>query len=114
MFDGPLSPTWAQRLLEKCLTSVKFYGFNMCKIPAITNLGHFMNIGFYFRKDQVHFEDALEVDMMLGTAMISSKRNTQAVELLRNRVQAKYIAQIEHCLGMIQGRNECILSNDSK
>lgn len=62
----------------------------------------------------MHFEDALEVDMMLGTLMISSKRNTQAVELLRNRVQAKYIAQIEHCLGMIQGRNECILSNDSK
>lgn len=58
----------------------------MSKIPAITNLAHLMNIAFYLRKERVHYEDALEVDYMLGTLLISSKRNTQAVELLRNKV----------------------------
>lgn len=58
----------------------------MSKIPVITNLSHLMNISFYLKKDQIFLEDALEVDFMLGTLLISSKRNTQAIELLRNKV----------------------------
>jgi len=64
----------------------------MNKIPAITNLSHLMNTSFYLRKDMVHLEDALEVDFLLGTLYISSKRNTQAIELLRNKVQGPYLA----------------------
>ena len=50
-----------------------------------------MNCSFYLRKDKINLEDALEVDFMQGTLLISSKRNTQAVELLRNKVQAPYL-----------------------
>lgn len=50
-----------------------------------------MNTSFYLRKDQIHLEDALEVDFLLGALYVSSKRNTQAVELYRNRVQAPYL-----------------------
>jgi hypothetical protein len=53
-----------------------------------------MNCSFYLRKDKINLEDALEVDFMQGTLLISSKRNTQAVELLRNKVQAPYLKQI--------------------
>lgn len=67
---------WAQRLLTLVLQAVKVTGFNMSKIPAITNLSHLMNTSFYLKKDKIHLEDALEVDFMLGTLMISSKRNT--------------------------------------
>jgi hypothetical protein len=48
----------------------------MSKIPAITNLSHLMNISFNLKKDQIYLEDALEVDFLLGTLLISSKRNT--------------------------------------
>lgn len=77
----------------------------MSKIPAITNLSHLMNTSFYLKKDKVHLEDALEVDFMLGTLMISSKRNTQAIELLRNKVQAPYLQQIEHNIARVQGKS---------
>jgi hypothetical protein len=96
---------WAQRLLTLVLQAVKITGFNMSKIPAITNLSHLMNTSFYLKKDKVHLEDALEVDFMLGTLMISSKRNTQAIELLRNKVQAPYLHQIEHNIARVQGKS---------
>lgn len=86
MFDGPIQPLWAQKLLQQCIGAVKITGFNMCKIPAITNLSHLMNASFYLKKDMVHYEDALEVDYLFGTQLIASKRNTQAIELLRNKV----------------------------
>jgi hypothetical protein len=78
----------------------------MNKIPAITNLAHLMNTSFYLRKDKVHLEDALEVDFLQGTLLISSKRNTQAVELLRNKVQAPYLKQIEANLARLSGRDD--------
>lgn len=78
----------------------------MNKIPAITNLAHLMNTSFYLRKDKVHLEDALEVDFLQGTLLISSKRNTQAVELLRNKVQAPYLKQIEANLARLAGRDD--------
>lgn len=84
------------------LQSVKVVGFNTNKIPAITNLAHLMNCSFYLRKDKVNLEDALEVDYMQGTLLISSKRNTQAVELLRSRVQTIYLKQIEVNLSKLQ------------
>ena len=91
IFEGNDMQLWAKRLLQKVLTQIKLTGFNMSKIPAITNLSHLMNTSFQLRKERVHYEDALEVDYMLGTLLISSKRNTQAVELLRNKVQSKYL-----------------------
>lgn len=48
----------------------------MSKIPAITTLSHLMNTSFSLRKGNAHLEDALEVDFLLGTLLISSKRNT--------------------------------------
>lgn len=116
IFEGSDMHVWARRLLQKTLTQVKLTGFNMSKIPAITNLAHLMNTSFYLRKERVHYEDALEVDYMLGTLLISSKRNTQAVELLRNKVQAPYLRQVEHNIAQVQGKSETssILSNDSK
>lgn len=86
LFEGTSHAAWAQKLLTLVLQAVKITGFNMSKIPAITNLAHLMNTSFYLKKDKIHVEDALEVDFMLGTLMISSKRNTQAIELLRNKV----------------------------
>lgn len=64
-----------------------------------------MNTSFYLKKDKIHLEDALEVDFLLGTLMISSKRNTQAIEVLRNKVQAPYLHQIEHNIARVQGKS---------
>lgn len=86
LFEGTNQAVWAKRLLTLVLQAIKITGLNMSKIPAITNLSHLMNTSFYLKKDRVHLEDALEVDFMLGTLMISSKRNTQAIEVLRNKV----------------------------
>jgi len=63
----------------------------MNKIPAITNLAHLMNVSFYLRKDKALVEENIEVDFLLGTLLISSKRNTQAIEVLRNKVQNPYL-----------------------
>jgi len=101
LFEGTSHAVWAQRLLSQVLQAVKITGFNMSKIPAITNLSYLMNTSFYLKKDKVHLEDALEVDFMLGTLMVSSKRNTQAIELLRNKVQAPYLHQIEHNIAKV-------------
>lgn len=54
-----------------------------------------MNSSFYLRKDKYYLEDNLEVDFILGTLLVSSKRNTQAVEILRNKVQSVYLKQID-------------------
>jgi len=78
------------------------------KIPAITNLAHLMNTSFYLRKHKTFLEDALEVDMLLGTLLISSKRNTQAIEVLRNRVQTIYLQQIDMNLSRLQGKEATI------
>jgi len=89
VLEGLLT-NFSQHHIPKCmqtlLTSIKVVGFNTMKIPAITNLAHLMNTSFYLRKDTLYKEDALEVDTLLGTLLISSKRNTQALEVLRNRV----------------------------
>lgn len=106
LFEGTNESQWAARLLQLVLLSIKIIGFNMNKIPAITNLAHLMNTSFYLRKDKVHLEDALEVDFLQGTLLISSKRNTQAVELLRNKVQAPYLRQIEANLARLSGRDD--------
>jgi hypothetical protein len=105
LFDGTTHAAWAQKLLTLVLLAIKITGFNMSKIPAITNLAHLMNPSFDLKKDKTHLEDALEVDFMLGTLMISSKRNTQAIELLRNKVQAPYLRQIEHNIAKVQGKS---------
>jgi len=47
----------------------------MNKIPAITNLAHLMNVSFSLRKDKAYLEETIEVDFLLGTLLISSKRN---------------------------------------
>ena len=86
--------------------SIKVVGFSMNKIPAITNLSHLMNISFYLRQERIYLEDALEVDFLLGTLLISSKRNTQAVELLRNRVQKPYLKQIEANYAKLSGKED--------
>jgi len=45
--------------------------------------------------------------------LISSKRNTQAIELLRNKVQAPYLRQIQHNISLIQGvKQEEEIKND--
>jgi hypothetical protein len=67
---------WANKLFSTVLSSIKIIGFNTNKIPAITNLAHLMNCSFYLRKEKINLEDALEVDFMQGTLLISSKRNT--------------------------------------
>ncbi len=94
----------------------------MTKIPAITNLSHLMNTSFYLRKDKTHLEDAIEVDFLLGTLLISSKRNTQAIEVLRNKVGIVYLKQVEAYLGKLGGqddrrssrRQSAILSSDDR
>ena len=86
IFEGTNPNIWAVKLLQTVIQSIKIIGFNTSKIPAITNLAHLMNISFYLRKEKRNLEDALEADFMQGTILISSKRNTQAVELLRNKV----------------------------
>jgi hypothetical protein len=45
-----------------------------------------MNTSFLLKKDKYYLEDTIEVDFLLGTLLISSKRNTQAVEVLRGKV----------------------------
>lgn len=86
---------WATRLLKHVLASIKVIGINTNKIPAITNLSHLMNISFDLRKEQIYVEDSLEVNLLLGALLVSSKRNTQAIEVLRNKVQRVYLQQIE-------------------
>ena len=75
IFEGTNMNIWANKLLSCVLSSIKVIGFNTGKIPAITNLAHFMNCSFYLRKDKNNLEDALEVDYIQGTLLISSKRN---------------------------------------
>lgn len=93
-FEGQNVNSWAQRLLKQVVQSIKIIGFNTHKIPAITNLSHFMNISFYLRKEKHYQQEILEVDLLLGTLLISSKRNLQAIEVLRNKVQSIYLKQI--------------------
>ena len=76
LFEGNNRNNWAQRLMKQIITSIKVIGFNMNKIPAITNLSHFMNTSFYLKKEKQYLEDVLEIDFLLGTLLISSKRNT--------------------------------------
>lgn len=95
LFEGQNINIWASKLLKYVLQSIKIIGFNTNKIPAITNLSHLMNSSFYLRKDKYYLEDNLEVDFILGTLLVSSKRNTQAVEILRNKVQSVYLKQID-------------------
>lgn len=94
LFEGNVHQ-WAYRLLKTVLASIKVIGFSINKIPAITNLSHFMNVSFYLKKDKCHIEETIEVDFLLGTLLISSKRNTQAIEVLRNKVQQIYLQQIQ-------------------
>lgn len=95
LFEGTNMNMWATRLLKQVVQSIKIHGFNTHKIPAITNLAHLMNIDFSLKKEKIYLEDTLEVNILLGTLLISSKRNTQAIEVLRSKVQSVYLKQIE-------------------
>jgi len=74
------------------------------------------------RKGKTHLEDAVEVEFLLGTLLISSKRNTQAIEVLRNKVQIVYLKQIEAHLAKLGGQDgprsnqeqSAILSSDDR
>ena len=94
LFESSNMNLWAQKLLKHVMLSFKVIGFNLNKLPAITNLSHLMNISFYLKKAGCYLQDQVEVDFLLGTLLISSKRNTQAVEVLRSRVQNVYLEQI--------------------
>jgi len=112
LFEGANMNAWAMRLVKQVLCSIKVIGFNLNKIPAITNLSHLMNTSFYLRKEKHYLEDCIEVDFLLGTLLISSKRNTQAVEVLRGKVQAVYLEQIEANVARLQGSGEIMSSDD--
>ena len=113
MFEGSNMNKWAFRLLKQVLSSIKIIGFNMNKIPAITNLAHLMNSSFYLRKDPWYLEDRIEVDFLLSTLLISSKRNTQALEVLRNKVQSVYLKQIEVNITKLNNQEQ-IMSSDER
>ena len=50
----------------------------------------FMNESFYLKKEKC-FNDAMEIDLLVGILMISNKRFTQASEIFR-KIQAFHIA----------------------
>lgn len=57
------------------LDKIVVYGFNANSIPAITNLTYFMNQSFYMRKSKKPYQ-AEEVDYLVGTLMVTTKRAT--------------------------------------
>lgn len=77
-----LNDSWYLRLIHRSIKSIKFVGFNMNHVPAITNMTLFMNESFSLKKDK-HFNDANEIDFLVGVLMISNKRHTQASEIFR-------------------------------
>ena len=57
-------------------------------------------------------QDQVEIDFLLGTLLISSKRNTQAVEVLRSKVQNIYLEQISANLQRLKSSSEIMSSED--
>ena len=57
-------------------------------------------------------QDQVEIDFLLGTLLISSKRNTQAVEVLRSKVQNVYLEQISANLQRLKSSSEIMSSED--
>lgn len=113
LFEGQNVALWASRLVQHVLQNIKIIGFNMNKVPAITNLAHLMNMSFELRREKTRVEDALEVDFLLGTLLISTKRNTQAVEVLRSKVQKPYLQQVQINLDRLQ-RDELGIEDKQK
>ena len=72
------------------------YGFNVNAIPAITNLTYLMNQAFFLRKHKKHYQ-AQDVDCLIGTLLITTKRATQAAEFFR-RIQNAIIKKINRNL----------------
>jgi hypothetical protein len=54
----------------------------MTAIPAITNLTYFMNLAFNLRENGFQ-EQANQVDFLVATLLITTKRANQAAEVLR-------------------------------
>lgn len=68
--------------LARFIDRIIVFGFNCNSIPAITNLTYFMNQTLYMRKSKKR-QQADEIDFLVGSLMISTKRATQAGEFFR-------------------------------
>ena len=78
--------------MGRFIDKIVVFGFNCNSIPAITNLTYFMNQVLYMRKSK-KWQQAEEIDFLVGSLMISTKRATQAGEFFR-RTEANYLKQI--------------------
>ena len=68
--------------LGRFIDKIVVYGFNCNSIPAITNLTYFMNQSLFMRKNK-KYQQAEEIEYLVGTLMITTKRATQAGEFFR-------------------------------
>ena len=66
---------WYQRLISKCIKSIKVVGFNCYQIPAFSFLTLFMFETFMLKKEG-NSNDAVEIEFLVGVLMISNKRYT--------------------------------------
>ena len=82
------------------LDRIVVYGFNCNSIPAITNLTYFMNQSFFMRKHKKVYQ-AEEIDYLVGTMMITTKRATQAGEYYR-KMQATAMGKIKRNIAKIE------------
>ena len=79
--------------LGRFIDKIVVFGFNSNSIPAITNLTYFMNQSFYMRKHKKYYQ-AEEIDQLVGTLMVTTKRATQAGEYFR-KMQANLVKKIQ-------------------
>jgi len=78
----PLKPEDKESSLVKLFEEITVFGFSMTAIPAITNLTYFMNLAFNLRENSFQ-EQANQVDFLVATLLITTKRANQAAEVLR-------------------------------
>lgn len=100
--QGPLG-----RFLDKIIV----YGFNTNAIPAITNLTYFMNQAFFMRKMKKYYQ-AEEVDCMIGTLMITTKRSTQAAEFFR-RMENQIVKKVNRNLSKLEKQGSDVSSHNA-
>jgi hypothetical protein len=68
--------------LPSSFKSIEVLGFNVNRVPAITNLTYFMNQSL-FLQGKGREQEAATVDFMTCQLLITTKRPTQAAELYR-------------------------------
>jgi hypothetical protein len=75
-------PHGSNPVFSRLLKQIQILGFNTHQIPAITNVTYFMNQALFLQSKGKQ-QQALEADFLACQLLITTKRATQAGEMIR-------------------------------